>query len=259
MWPKWKVSNIKCSHHDLSARVYTNDNQTSGKSSTILLLLRLLDPLSSSSTQDSIIIDEIPLHRIDRSTLRQRIIAVPQDPVFLPDGTSFQTNLDPFNASTEDVCQIVLEIVNLWPFVQERGGLGAGMSADTLSQGQKQLFSLARAILRRRIRAAEREAEVGDKAVAAGGLLLLDEVSSSVDVDTDKLMHEIIREEFEGYTIVMVSHRLDVVVAFFDRVVIMDQGEIVESGSPRELLEVEGSRFRELWMVGDKGKGRGSA
>ena len=89
--------------------------------------------------------------------------------------------------------------------------------------------------------------------------MLLDEVSSSVDVDTDKLMHEIIREEFEGYTIVMVSHRLDVVVAFFDRVVIMDQGEIVESGSPRELLEVEGSRFRELWMVGDKGKGRGSA
>ena len=132
------------------------------------------------------------------------------------------------------------------------------MASDTLSQGQKQLFSLARAILRRRIRAAEREAEVGNKAVAAGGLLLLDEVSSSVDVDTDKLMQEIIRDEFEGYTIVMVSHRLDVVVSFFDRVVIMDRGEIVESGSPGELLEVEGSRFRELWMVGDKGKGKGS-
>ncbi|KAM7216440.1 canalicular multispecific organic anion transporter 1 [Rhypophila decipiens] len=238
----------------------------SGKSSTILLLLRLLDPLpnqsssSSSDEQDLITIDDIPLSKIDRSTLRQRIIAVPQDPVFLPDGTSFQTNLDPFDASDSATCQFVLETVNLWAFIQERGGLDAGLASDTLSQGQKQLFSLARAILRKRIRVAEQEAELGDGAVAkSGGILLLDEVSSSVDVDTDKLMHEIIRREFEGYTIVMVSHRLDVVVGYFDRVVVMDQGEIVEIGEPKTLVETEGSRFRGLWMVQDRRKGKGKA
>lgn len=100
---------------------------------------------------------------------------------------------------------------------------------------------------------------MGSKAIADGGLLLLDEVSSSVDVDTDRVMQEIIRREFEGYTVVMVSHRLEVVVGFFDRVVVMEGGEIVECGSPRELLEVEGSRFGELWAVGDVGKGKGRA
>ncbi|KAM7204723.1 canalicular multispecific organic anion transporter 1 [Naviculisporaceae sp. PSN 640] len=236
----------------------------SGKSTTILLLLRLLDPLqrpssSSSHQEDSITIDDISLHKIDRSTLRQRLIAVPQDPVFLPDGTSYRTNLDPFNASTPDTCQSVLETVNLWAFVQERGGLDAGMSSDTLSQGQKQLFSLARAILRRRIRTAEREAEVGSSGASpsSGGILLLDEVSSSVDVETDNIMHEIIRREFEGYTIVMVSHRLDVVVGYFDRVVVMDKGEIVEVGEPKRLVETEGSWFRGLWAVQDRGRGNG--
>ncbi|KAM7193136.1 canalicular multispecific organic anion transporter 1 [Rhypophila sp. PSN 637] len=238
----------------------------SGKSSTILLLLRLLDPLpsraslSASDEQDPITIDDIPLSKIDRLTLRQRIIAVPQDPVFLPDGTSFQTNLDPFGASDSATCQSVLETVNLWTFVQERGGLDAGLASDTLSQGQKQLFSLARAILRKRIRVAEQEAELGDGAVVkSGGILLLDEVSSSVDVETDRLMHEIIRKDFEGYTIVMVSHRLDVVVGYFDRVVVMDQGEIVEIGEPKTLIETEGSRFRVLWMVQDRRKGKGKA
>lgn len=70
----------------------------SGKSSLIALLLKLLDPIPETAA--NAIIDNIPLHRINRDTLRQRIIAVPQDPVFLPDGTSFQTNLDPCGIST---------------------------------------------------------------------------------------------------------------------------------------------------------------
>ncbi|KAK3325989.1 P-loop containing nucleoside triphosphate hydrolase protein [Apodospora peruviana] len=221
----------------------------SGKSSTILLLLRLLDPLPSCA--QNITIDDTPLHKIDRSILRQRIIAVPQDAVFLPDGTSFQANLDPFGSSNEAGCRSVLEAVGLWAFVEERGGLAAGMTADTLSQGQKQLFSLARAILRRRIRSSERGDDVEG---SDGGVLLLDEVSSSVDKDTDKAMQEIIAHEFAGYTIVMVSHRLDMVMGF-DRVMVMDKGEIVEMGQPKVLAETEGSRFRDLWMVGDKTRG----
>jgi ABC-type transport system involved in cytochrome bd biosynthesis fused ATPase/permease subunit len=100
----------------------------SGKSSTILLLLRLLEPLPACS--ENITIDGTPLHKIDRSTLRQRIIAVPQDAVFLPDRTSFMSNLDPFGASTESECRAVLETVGLWTLVEQRGGLAQGLSAD---------------------------------------------------------------------------------------------------------------------------------
>lgn len=214
----------------------------SGKSSLLLLLLRLLDPISSPAS--TIEIDSLPLTKIHRSTLRQRIIAVPQDPVFLPDGTSFQANLDPFGLASEEECRSVLGIVSLWQsFVSERGGLQAPMSSDTLSQGQKQLFSLARAILRGRIRARDKGKQ------NEGGVLLLDEVSSSVDKDTDEAMQRMILDEFAGYTIVMVSHRLGMVMNF-DRVVVMDEGRIVEDGKPRELVDQEGSRFRDLWMVG---------
>ncbi|KAI2463185.1 ABC transporter type 1, transmembrane domain-containing protein [Annulohypoxylon bovei var. microspora] len=222
----------------------------SGKSSTILLLLRLLDPIASCT--EKIIIDDIPLHKIDRATLRQRIIAVPQEPVFLPDGTSFQANLDPFGASTGDDCRAVLETVRLWDFIDGRGGLAAGVSADTLSGGQRQLFNLARAILRRRIRLRQLQSEFGEKSVEIGGILLLDEVSSSVDQDTHKAMQRITMEEFKEYTIIMISHRLDMVEGI-DTIIVMDKGRIVESGNPRSLLETDGSKFRELWTIANRG------
>lgn len=229
---------------------------SSGKSSVLLLLLRILDPVPSCA--DAITIDDTPLHKVDRGVLRQRVIAVPQDAVFLPDGTSFMTNLDPHGVSTEPECRAVLEAVGLWGLVHERGGLTSGMTPDTLSQGQKQLFSLARAVLRRRVRARHRGEVYGKGAVAEdGGILLLDEVSSSVDQDTEREMQKVIAHEFTGYTIVMVSHRLDVVMGF-DRVVVMDKGELVETGRPADLVEAEGSRFRELWLVGNNNNGSGN-
>lgn len=79
-------------------------------------------------------------------------------------------------------------------------------------QGQQQLFNLARAILRRRIRMRQLQSELGKKSVIIGGILLLDEVSSNVNRDTDRAVQNIIREEFEGYTVIMVSHRLDMVL-----------------------------------------------
>ena len=56
------------------------------------------------------------------------------------------------------------------------------------------------------------------------------------------------------YTIVMVSHRLEMVMDYFDRVVVLDRGSVVEDGGPRELVEMEGSRFGELWAVEHDGK-----
>ncbi|CRL21608.1 Cyclic peptide transporter [Penicillium camemberti] len=212
----------------------------SGKSSLIALLLKLLNP--TPDTAGNAIIDNTPLHRINRATLREQIIAVPQEAVFLPDGSTFRANLDPSNVSTPEECQVVLVAVELWKFVQERGGLDAGMSAGTLSAGQRQLMSLGRALLRRFIRA---------RNGSHCGILLLDEVSSSVDHETERVMQEIIRVEFKDYTIIAVSHRLDMIMDF-DRVVVMDKGEIVEVGNPVVLAGQAETRFGDLVRAGAK-------
>ncbi|KZL74587.1 ABC transporter [Colletotrichum tofieldiae] len=186
---------------------------------------------------------------------------------------SFRMNLDPFAIATDVECQGVLETVQLWGLVRDQGGLGASMNADTLSQGQKQLFSLARVVLRKRVHMHQLPASAGDVCVASvrpvaciddielqatsktlqgshhGGLLILDEFSSSVDTETEQETQQIIWKEFEDYTILMISHRLDMVMKF-DRVVILDSGKVVEHGVPRELVEKEGSWFKCLWTVG---------
>ncbi|KAI0166753.1 putative ABC multidrug transporter [Hypoxylon sp. FL1284] len=219
----------------------------SGKSSLIALLLMLLDPLPSYSTageDDVLTIDGTPLRCVDRTALRRRVIAVPQEAVFLPDGSSFRANLDPFDAASAAECDAVLATMGLAGFVAARGGPEAGMSAGSLSAGQRQLLSLGRALLRRRVRA--RDLGV---AINGGGLLLLDEVSASVDRETERVMQDIIATEFADYTVVAVSHRLDIIMGF-DRVVVMDTGEIVEVGNPVALAEEEGTRFGELVRAG---------
>ncbi|KAK8069803.1 hypothetical protein PG994_006419, partial [Apiospora phragmitis] len=197
----------------------------SGKSSLIAYLLKLLDPMPGKAALAHI--DQTSLDSINRPTLRHRIIAIPQEAVFLPDGSTFRANLDPFGVATEADCRSVLETVDLWAFVEDRGGLEAGISAGTFSQGQRQIFSLARAVLRRRIRARGLGIGLGESGQGAtageGGVLLLDEVSSSVDLETERLMQNIIHVEFQKYTMVAVSHRLDMIMDF-DRVVGALQG-----------------------------------
>lgn len=197
----------------------------SGKSSLILLLLRLLDPVPDHA--DNITIDGLPLRRIDREILRQRIIAMPQDMVFLAAGETFRDALDPYSEATEEECKASLEKVGLWNTVEDAGGLHAGIGKDTLSQGQKQLFSLAIAILR-----------VGLHRKAGGnlgGILLIDEVTSSVDKDTEVAIMRVIEEVFKDYTVVAVTHRLESVIGF-DRLLVMANGEVVKEGTPRSLV-----------------------
>ena len=228
----------------------------SGKSSLLLLLLGLLEP--STSTNHSMSIDSLPLHLIHRPTLRSRLIAIPQTPFFLPDGSTFRNNIDPYDGADEAECADALEAVGLWDTVSSRGGLASPMSADILSQGQKQLFSLARAVLRARVksricqRAGGNTSSCQKEGERPGGILLLDEMSSSVDAETDEAMQRVVRSMFGAYTIVAVAHRLDSILDF-DRVLVMDGGSVVEEGNPKALLEEQGSRFGELWKSGRVG------
>lgn len=114
----------------------------SGKSTLLASLFRMVDIRSGE-----ISIDDIDIRNLHLSSLRSRINAIPQDPFFLPG--SFCANLDPYGQSSEAEMKEALVRVRLWDKVEQSGGLDAQLKASEMSQGEKQLFSMARAILRR--------------------------------------------------------------------------------------------------------------
>ena len=102
------------------------------------------------------------------------------------------------------------------------------MNTNPLSQGQQQIFCLARAMLR----------------TGKGRILVLDEATSSIDSETDLLMQRLIREEFRECTVLTVAHRLDTIMDS-DQVIVLDAGRLMEMGSPEDLIKNEGT-FWEL-------------
>lgn len=180
------------------------------------------------------------MQKIDHNVLRSKIIALPQDSFFLPEGNSYRANLDPCETASAIECEAALEEVGLLALIKKRGGLQEPLKADSLSQGQKQLFGVARAVLRARVRANEMSSRTlkDEKEVSkSGGILLLDEINSSADRETDTLIQRVIRKEFEGYTIIAVTHREDS-VQDFDRIVVMESGRIKEIRNLRDRVVV---------------------
>jgi ATP-binding cassette, subfamily C (CFTR/MRP), member 1 len=195
-------------------------DQNSGKSSLLSVLLRILDMESGTIT-----IDGVDLQVIPREIIRSRLVTIPQDP-FIFSG-SVRLNADPTSSSSDELIIAALTKVGLWSILSERGGLDAEMTANPLSQGEQQIFCLARAMLKTQC-----------------GVLVLDEATSNVDTETDQLMQRLIREEFRGYTIITVAHRLDTILDS-DRIVVLNSGRIVEVGTPEELSGRQ-SAFKEL-------------
>ncbi|KAF4549613.1 ABC transporter-like protein 1 [Elsinoe fawcettii] len=193
----------------------------SGKSSLLLALLRMLDLSSGSIHIDGVDIADIP-----REALRSCIISVAEEP-FLVVG-SIKDNLMLYSEMLPEEMQTALEKVKLWPAVEAAGGLDAGVDKLGFSQGQRQLFNLARALLK-----------------PGGHLLLLDEFTSSIDLDTDKHIQQVVHSEFWDHTIIAVAHRLDTILDY-DKVAVMEAGKIVEFDEPQRLLQTS-SRFRKLY------------
>ncbi len=195
----------------------------SGKSSFVALLFHMLEINSGSITIDGIDISTMP-----RKMLRERLTVIPQDPIFLK-GTIKQ-NLDPLDlVSSDSAAETALKTVGLWTTVADAGGLDIPMDAENLlSHGQRQLFCLARAMLRE------------------SKILVIDEATASVDLQTDELMQRIIAERFKDCTIIAVAHRLQT-IRNFDRIAVFGNGRVVEYGEPDVLMADEGSKFRALW------------
>ena len=140
---------------------------------------------------------------------------------------SLRLNLDPFQQHTDAEIWEVLALAHLKEFVS---GLESGLEfvcaeyGDNLSIGQRQLVCLARALLRR------------------SRVLVLDEATAAVDLETDALVQKTIRESFSDSTILTIAHRLNTIVDY-TRVMVLDKGTIAEFDTPQNLLNNPDSIF----------------
>ncbi|KAG7047518.1 ABC transporter [Colletotrichum scovillei] len=191
-----------------------------GKSSLILCLLRMMDLDSGTIT-----IDDVDIATLPHEYVRSKIVAVPQES-YIFDGT-VRLNLDPGQTASDEEITVVLKRVQLWDKVKERGGLGAVIDDKFFSQGEAQLLVFARAMLRK------------------GRVLVLDEITSSLDDESSRIIDEVLRSWFRGWTIIAIAHKLESVLDF-DRVAVVDSGVVVEYGEPRQLLGSESS-FKALY------------
>ncbi|KAJ5714058.1 uncharacterized protein N7483_011239 [Penicillium malachiteum] len=193
----------------------------SGKTSMIMTIFRMIE-----LTNGVVTVDGEDISRLPRSEIRSRINGVSQDSLLFKG--SVRLNADPTGVSTDKDILAALKTVQLLPAIQEKGDLDTEIDEIHLSHGQKQLFCLARAILRQ------------------GNILILDEATSNIDTKTDEIMQRVIREKFCNHTIISVAHKLDTILDF-DRIVVLEAGRIVETGEPYTLLTEPKSHFSKLY------------
>ena len=194
----------------------------SGKSSLLLSVFHMLENIPSGSVS----IDDVDITTLPRSSLRERLTAIPQETLIMPG--SMRENMDPLQKRSVDEMNSALEKVGLASLVADRGGIESDMADIGLSQGELQLFAVARALLR------------------PSKILAVDEMTSSMDSLSEKVILDLVRTEFEGSTVVAVAHRLATIVDF-DTIVVLDAGRLVESGHPHELLQKPDGQVRRMW------------
>ncbi|XP_053153950.1 ATP-binding cassette sub-family C member 3 isoform X2 [Hemicordylus capensis] len=188
-----------------------------GKSSMTLCLFRILEAAEGEIKIDGLRISEIGLH-----DLRSKLTIIPQDPVLFS-GT-LRMNLDPFNKYSEEEIWKALELSHLKRFVSSQPAMldyECAEGGENLSVGQRQLVCLARALLRKT------------------RILVLDEATAAIDLETDDLIQMTIRTQFENCTVLTIAHRLNTIMDY-TRVLVLDKGVIAEFDTPSRLIASRG-------------------
>jgi len=181
-----------------------------GKSSIIQALFRMVEIEGYSSIK----IDGVDISEIGLEVLRSSLAIIPQTPVIFAD--SIRKNLDPTENIADKELWKVLEEVGLKNYVEN---LEKGLDTEgaVFSNGQKQLVCLARAIIKK------------------SKIIILDEATANIDVETDSFIQKTIMEKFKDCTVLTIAHRL-ITIANYDRVVVIGEGKVVEFDTPYNLL-----------------------
>ena len=188
-----------------------------GKSTLITALFRTVEPVSGS-----IVIDDVDITQIGLFDLRSRLSIIPQMPQLFVGTVRY--NLDPFNEHTDDELWKVLKMVKLKSEIAKLDGKLEAIveeNGSNFSVGQRQLLSMARCLLRNT------------------HVLLLDEATAAVDVETDALLQSMIRKNFRDKTVLTIAHRLNTIMDS-DRIMVLDAGQIMEFDTPANLLSRKG-------------------
>uniref|UniRef100_A0A8C5NIM8 ABC transporter domain-containing protein n=1 Tax=Junco hyemalis TaxID=40217 RepID=A0A8C5NIM8_JUNHY len=192
----------------------------SGKSSFSLAFFRMVDTF-----EGRIIIDGIDIAKLPLQTLRSRLSIILQDPILFSGTIRF--NLDPEKKCTDSMLWEALEIAQLKHVVKALpGGLDAIVTegGENFSQGQRQLFCLARAFVRKT------------------SIFIMDEATASIDMATENILQKVVMTAFADRTVVTIAHRVHTILNS-DLVIVMKRGVILEYDKPEVLLEQEDSVF----------------
>lgn len=195
----------------------------SGKSSLVMAIFRMLVIADGNIYIDGVDITQIPL-----DILRSRLSIIPQDIVLF--SGSVRENLDPCAQYNDEELWNSLKIAQLYDLVISMpGGLDAELidEGSNFSVGQRQLFCLARAILKK------------------SKILIMDEATSSLDLETDQVLQKVVASQCAECTVLTIAHRISSILSY-DKVIVLDSGHIVEIGHPDELLQRRGSLFASL-------------
>ncbi|XP_056294944.1 ATP-binding cassette sub-family C member 5 isoform X2 [Pseudoliparis swirei] len=198
----------------------------SGKSSLGVALFRLVE-LSGGS----IVVDGIDVAQIGLDDLRSRLAIIPQEPVLFI-GT-VRTNLDPWDQYSDSQIWEALENTHIKERISQLPhSLHSEVTenGENFSVGERQLLCVARALLRN------------------SKILMLDEATAAIDTETDRLIQETIRCAFGNCTTLIIAHRLNTVMSC-SRVMVLDNGQILEFDTPAALLADENSRFRAMMQA----------
>jgi len=185
-----------------------------------LALFRLVE-----AAEGSIVIDDYDISKIGLFDLRSKLSIIPQDPILFT-GT-VRSNLDPFGESTDNEIWDAVKKVHLYDAISKLDGQLDGAVAEggeNFSVGQRQLLCLARALLRK------------------AKILVMDEATSNVDIETDALIQKTIREEFADRTVLTIAHRINTILDN-DKIMVLSKGVVLEFDSPKNLLEDKNSQF----------------
>ncbi|KAM4636126.1 ATP-binding cassette sub-family C member 2 [Discoglossus pictus] len=207
---------ISCTVHSME-KVGIVGRTGAGKSSLTNCIFRIIE-----SAGGKILIDGVDIATIGLHDLRNKLTIIPQDPVLF--SGSLRMNLDPFDQYTDEEIWKSLELSHLKSYIeglQEKLYYEVNEGGENLSVGQRQLVCLARALLRKT------------------KILILDEATAAVDLETDNLIQKTIRSEFSNCTVLTIAHRLHTIMDS-SRVMVLDAGRIIEFGQPDELLKRQG-------------------